>query len=119
MVVGEGGRRSRKNFENSGETSVLVVTFEDGNDEDGADAPVAGDGGVNAGIELGVDGKLRLTSLKAGAGETVAGVESDAEIGGEVPGGGAADHFVAANEGEGGGAGAGGLGGADYEFVED
>jgi hypothetical protein len=117
--VGEGGGRGREDFEDSGELSVLVVTVEDGNDEDGADAESAGDGGVDAGIELGIDGKLGLTGLKTGAGETVAGVEGDAEIWGEVSGGGAADHIIAAGEGQGGGAGAGGFGGADYEFVED
>jgi hypothetical protein len=37
--------------------------------------------------------------LKTGAGETVAGVERDAEIRGEVSGGGAANHFVTASEG--------------------
>jgi hypothetical protein len=57
--------------------------------------------------------------LKAGAGETVAGVERDAEIRGEVSGGGAANHFIAAGERQGSGAGVGGFGGADYEFVED
>jgi len=116
--VGEGGGRGRKDFEDSGELGV-VVHVEDGNDEDGANAEVAGDGGVDARVELGIDGKLGLTGLKTGAGETVAGVEGDTEIWGEVSGGGAADHFIAAKEGEGGGAGVGGFGGADYEFVED
>jgi hypothetical protein len=116
--VGEGGGRVRKNFEDSRELSVGVVTVEDGHDEDGADAEAAGDGGVNAGVELGIDGKLGLTGLKTGSGETVAGVEGDAESGGEVSGGGTANHFIAASEGQGGGAGASGFGGADYEFVE-
>jgi hypothetical protein len=116
--VGEGGGRARKNFEDSGELSVGVVTVEDGNDKDGADAEAAGDGGVNAGVELGIDGKLGLTGLKTGDGETVAGVEGDAESGGEVSGGGAANHFIAASEGQGGSAGASGFGGADYDFVE-
>jgi hypothetical protein len=116
--VGESGGRSRKDFQDSGEMRV-VVNVEDGNDEDGADAEAPGDGGVDAWVELGVDGKLGLTGLKTGAGETVAGVERDAKIRGEVSGGGAADHFISADEGEGGGAGVGGFGGADYKFIED
>jgi hypothetical protein len=115
--VGEGGGRVRKNFEDSGELSIDVATVEDGHDEDGADAET-GDGGVHAGVELGIDGKLGLTGLKTGVGETVAGVEGDAESGGEVSGGGAANHFIAASEGQGGGAGASGFGGADYDFAE-
>jgi hypothetical protein len=115
--VGEGSGRARKDFEDTSE--LRVVNVEDGNDEDGADAETAGDIGIDARIELRINGKLRLAGLKAGAGETVAGVERDSEIWGEVSGGGAADHFIAACEGEGGGAGTGGFGGADYEFVED
>jgi hypothetical protein len=117
--VGEGGRRVRKDFEDSGKLSVGVVSVEDGNDEDGADAAAVGDGGVDAGVELGIDGKLGLTGLKTGAGESVANVEGDAEIWGEVSGSGAANHFIAADEGHGGGAGVGGFGGANYEFVEN
>jgi hypothetical protein len=115
--VGEGSGRARKDFEDTGELRVSEV--EDGNDEDGADAEMAGDGGIDARIELGINGKLRLTGLKTGAGETVAGVERYAEIWGEVSGGGAADHLIAAGEGEGGGTGVSGFGGAHYEFVED
>jgi len=116
--VGKGGGRGRKDFEDSGE-KVLVATVEDGNDEDGADPEAAGEGGVDAGVELGIDGKLGLTGFETGAGETVAGVEGDAEIRGEGSGGDAADHFVAADDSQDGGVGVGGFGGADYEFVED
>jgi hypothetical protein len=97
---------------------MLVVMIKDGNDEDGADAEVAGDGGINSRIELGIDGELGLMGLKTSAGEAVAGAEGNAEIGGEGPGGGAADQLIAAGEGEGGAAGARGFGGADYEFVK-
>jgi len=117
IEVREGGGRGRKNFEDSSELRV-VVGVEDGNDEDGPDAEV-GDGGVDAWVELGVDGKLGLSALKTCAGKTVVGVEGHAKIWGEVSGGGAADHFISAGEGQSGGAGAGGSGGADYEFVED
>ncbi len=98
---------------------LVVVNVEDGNDEDGANAEAPGDGGVDAWVELGVDGKLRLTGLKTGAGETVAGVERNAKIRGDVSGGGSADHFISADEGEGGSAGVGGFGGAHYEFIEN
>ena len=57
--------------------------------------------------------------MKTGSGETVASVEGDAEIGGQISGGCAADHFLAADEGKGSSAGACGMGGADYEFVEN
>jgi len=117
VEVREGGGRGRKNFKDSSELRV-VVGVEDGNDEDGADAEV-GDGGVDTWVELGIDGKLGLTGLKTGAGKTVVGVEGNAEIWGEVSGGGAADHFISAGKSQGGGAGAGGGGGADYKFVED
>jgi hypothetical protein len=117
--VGEGGGRGRKNFEDSSELSVLVVTVKDRHDEDGADTEAAGDGRIDAWVEFGIDGKLGLTGLKTGAGKTVAGVEGNAEIGGEVSGGGAADHFIAASESQSGGAGESRFGGADYEFVED
>jgi hypothetical protein len=113
--VGEGSGRAGKHFENTSELRVVYV--EDGNDEDGADAE-AGDGGIDARIELGINGKLRLAGLKTGAGETVAGVERDSEIWGQVSGGGAANHFIAAGEGEGSGTGVSGFGGAHYEFVE-
>src|ERR1700687_6162145 len=102
-----------------GTSVVLVGTIEDGDDEDGADAEVAGDRGVDSRVELGIDGELGLTGLETGAGEAFAGVEGDAEIGGEGSGGSAADQLIAAGEGEGGAAGASGFGGADYEFVEN
>jgi len=117
--VGEGGGRVRKDFEDSGELSVGAVSVEDRNDEDGADAEVSGDGGVDAGVELGIDGKLRLMGLNTGAGETVANVKGDAEVWSEVSGGGAADHFIATRQGQGGSAGAGGFRGADYQFVKN
>jgi hypothetical protein len=112
--LGKGAGRGREDFEDSGELRVLVVTVEDGNDEDGADPEAAAEGGVDAGVELGIDGKLGLTGFETGAGETVAGVEGDAEIRGERSGGDAADHFVAAGESQDGGVGVGGFGGADY-----
>lgn len=125
--VREGGGRGRKGFEKSADLSVLAVTvvvvkilagtIKDGNDEDGTDAEVTGDGGVDSRVKLGIDGELGLTGLKTSAGEAVAGAEGDAEIGGEGSGGGAADQLIAA--GEGGAAGASSFGGADYEFVKD
>jgi hypothetical protein len=115
--VREGSGRAGKDFEDSGKARVFHV--QDGNDEDGADAKTAGDNGIDAGIELGIDGKLGLTGLETGARESVVGIKRDAEIRGEVSGGGAADHLIAAGEGYGGGAGAGGFGGADYDFVKD
>jgi hypothetical protein len=116
--VGKGAGRGREDFEDSGE-SVLVVTVEDGNDEDGADPEMAGEGGVDARVELGIDRKLGLMGFETGAGETVAGVEGDAEIWGEGSAGGTTDHFIAAGESQGGGVGVDGFGGADYERVED
>ena len=116
--MGKGAGRGREDFEDSGE-SVLVVTLEDGNDEDGADPEVAGEGGVDARVELGIDRKLGLMGFETGAGETVAGVKGDAEIRGEGSIGGTADHLVAAGESQGGGVGVDGFGGTDYERVED
>ena len=119
VKVAEGGGRLRKDFEHSGELSLSVITVEDGNDEDGADAEAAGDGGVDAGVELGIHGKLRLTGLNTGAGKTVANVKRNTEIWGEVSGSGAADHFIAARKGQSSGAGVGGFRGANYQFVKN
>src|SRR5208282_2453788 len=47
----------------------------------------------------------RRTSFETGARETVASIERDAEIRGEVSGGSATDHFVAADERESSGGG--------------
>jgi hypothetical protein len=116
--VGEGGGRGGENFENSGERRV-VVNVEDGNRQDGADAEAAGDVGIDAGVGLGIERELGLATLETIAGQTVAGLERDAQIGGEVSGGGAADHFIAADECDGGGAGAGRFGGANHEFVKN
>jgi hypothetical protein len=116
--VGEGGGRGRKDFEESADLSVLAV-IKDGNDEDGTDAEVTGDGGVDSRVEFGIDGELRMMGLKTCARETIAGAKGNAEIGGEGSGGGAAHPLIAAGKGEGGAAGASGLGGPHYEFVKD
>jgi hypothetical protein len=72
----EGGRCCRKNFENSGELGVIYI--ENRNDKNGADAKTTGDDGIDARIELGIHGKLRLTSLQTRPGKTVASVERNA-----------------------------------------
>jgi hypothetical protein len=94
-----------------------IVRIEDGNDEDGANPEAARHSGVDAGIELGVDGKLRLMALKAGSEQTIASIDEDAELWGEVTSGGAADHFAVAEESESRGGGVDGFGGADYQLT--
>jgi hypothetical protein len=78
---------------------ILVGKIEDGNDEDRTDAEVAGDGGVDSWVELGIDGELGTMALKTCAGKAVAGAEGNAEIGSEGSGGGPADQLIAAGEG--------------------
>ena len=129
---GEGDGGGGKHFEESDDGGHLVVfilivvtlvvvfiSCENRNDEDGTDAENAGNGGVDAGIELGIDGKLRLAGLEGGSGESVASIERDAEIGSEVSGGGTADHFVSADESESSGRGMSSLGGANDKLVEN
>jgi hypothetical protein len=61
---------------------------------------------------------LGPSGADAGPGETIAGIERDAEIGSVKSGGCAVDHFIAAYERESGRTGMGGVGGADNKFVE-
>jgi hypothetical protein len=121
--VRESRGRGGEDLDNSGELSArhvfTIVAVEDGNDEDGADTQVAGNSGIDAWVEFGIDGKLGLTGLQTGAGKTVASVDGDAEVGGDVSGSGAADHLVSADKGERGSGGMSGFGGAGYELVQN
>jgi len=74
---------------------------------------------VNCALFLSKMGTTRMERIPRRRETAGSGVERDAEIWGKASGGGAANHFIAAGEGEGGGAGTSGFGGADYEFVED
>jgi len=114
-MFGEGCRLRRKDFQDADQ--FLLV--ENGNDQHGTNAEAAGDGGIDAWVGFGVEAKLGLPSVETGTGDAIAGVEGNAEIGSVQSGGGAAHHFVAARESQGGGTGAGVIDGAHDQLIED
>jgi hypothetical protein len=94
FAFGEGGGLGGKDLQHADQVALI----EDGNDQNGANAEAARDGGVDQRIGFSVGAKLGLARAETGAGKAIAGVERDAEVGSVKSGGGAADHFVAARQ---------------------
>ena len=96
VVVREGGRRRRKHFEDSLELRLAVTASKTGTIKIERIPSRRETTGINARIELGIDGKLRLASLQTGAREAVASIQRNPEIRGKLPGRSATNHFIAA-----------------------
>ena len=77
---------------------VLLLPAEHGNNKNGTDTKMLCGSEIDTWIGCGIDGNLGLTGLQAGPGESVSGIEGQAEAGGKFSSCSSADRGIATGE---------------------